>query len=162
MSFRFWYSCWAVIVFLLMCTRTFSQVHTLMEDRSLRSSSVTMKYRLFVPENYNPQQKYPFIVVMHGVGEKGSDNTIQVDREDLASTWIADSLQNRVPHFVMGPHLSWGNTSAIEIVHSIIDSLKREFTIDTNRLYVAGLSMGARGVFNHRSTFNSNGESGAI
>jgi hypothetical protein len=42
----------------------------------------------------------------------GNDYTIQVDREDLVSTWIADSLQNRVSHFVMAPQcpsdLSWG------------------------------------------------------
>lgn len=129
----------------------FSQVHNAMEDRSFTASSVTMKYRLFVPKNYDPAKKYPLIVTMHGVGEKGSDNTRQVDLEDIVSTWIADSLQNKVPHFVMGPQcpseLSWGG-SATEMVHDVIDSLKREFSLDTNRLYAVGLSMGARGTFN--------------
>ncbi len=91
-------------------------------------------------------------MAMHGVGEKGDDNNIQVDWEDLASTWIADSLQDRVPHFVMAPQcpidLSWGSSAAIQIVHDIIDSLKNEFSLDTNRLYTVGLSMGARGTFN--------------
>lgn len=122
-----------------------------MEDRSFTASSVTMKYRLFVPKKYDPAKKYPLIVTMHGVGEKGSDNTRQVDLEDIVSTWIADSLQIKVPHFVMGPQcpsdLSWGGP-ATKMVHDIIDSLKHEFSVDTNRLYAVGLSMGARGTFN--------------
>ncbi len=151
MNYQNRYFVWVVFIPLIAIGQAFTQVHTAMEDRSFQSGSIRMMYRLFVPENYDPSEKYPFLVVMHGVGEKGDDNTIQVDHEDLASTWIADSLQNRVPHFVMGPQCpsnnSWGG-SAINTVHEIIDSLKREFSLDTNRLYAAGLSMGARGVFN--------------
>jgi predicted peptidase len=129
-----------------------AQPSKVMQGRSFKSGSVTMMYRLFIPKNYDPQKQYPFLVATHGVGEKGNDNTRQVDLEDLASTWIADSLQNRVPHFVMAPQcpsdLSWGHADAINMIHGIIDSLKREFSVDTNRLYSVGLSMGARGVFN--------------
>ncbi|NLD93821.1 MAG: hypothetical protein GX639_14285 [Fibrobacter sp.] len=88
---------------------------------------------------------------MHGVGERGNDNTRQVDLEDLVSTWIADKIQDENPAFVMGPQcpgdLYWGGVTT-QTVHKIIDSLKREFSLDTNRLYAVGLSMGARGVFN--------------
>lgn len=104
-----------------------------------------------MPKNYDKSKKYPLTVTMHGVGERGSNNTSQVDLEDLVSTWIADDIQEKNPHFVMGPQcpsdLYWGGV-ATAAVHSIIDSLKREFSIDTNRLYAVGLSMGARGVFN--------------
>lgn len=129
-----------------------AQVHNSMQGRSFKLASENMVYRLFVPKDYSASRKYPLMVAMHGVGEKGNDNNIQVDREDLASTWIADSLQARVPHFVMVPQcpsdLSWGSSVAIKGVHDIIDSLKREFSLDTNRIYVAGLSMGGRGTFN--------------
>lgn len=129
-----------------------AQVHTRMDGRSYRQGNTTMMYRLFIPKDYDAGKRYPFVVATHGVGEKGNDNTIQVDREDLVSTWIADSLQNRVPHFVMAPQcpseLSWGHSQAIAMIHAIIDSLKTEFSLDTNRLYSVGLSMGARGVFN--------------
>lgn len=132
-------------------TQPFSQVHKSMQDRSFTNGSTTVKYRLFVPKNYDPSKKYPFIVTMHGVGEKGNNNTSQVDLEDLVSTWIADKIQSENPVFVMGPQcpsdLFWGGV-ATQTVHKIIDSLKREFSLDTNRLYAVGLSMGARGVFN--------------
>lgn len=129
-----------------------AQVHTRMQGRTYTAPGITMAYRLFVPANYDRSKAYPFLVAMHGVGEKGNDNTRQVNLEDLVSTWIADSLQNREPHFVLGPQcpteLSWGSDVAITAVHAIIDSLKREFSLDTNRLYAVGLSMGARGTFN--------------
>lgn len=122
-----------------------------MQDRSFTFGSTKIRYRLFVPANYDPSKKYPLIVTMHGVGEKGNDNTRQVDLEDIVSTWIADKIQKETPHFVMGPQcpadLFWGGV-ATQAVHKIIDSLRREFSLDTNRLYAVGLSMGARGVFN--------------
>src|SRR5690349_13402971 len=31
------------------------------------------KYGLFIPKNYNPKEKWPTIVFLHGVGEGGSD-----------------------------------------------------------------------------------------
>jgi predicted peptidase len=151
MRFKLHFSGWMLLILTITVSQVFSQVHKSMQDRSFTSGSVTVKYRLFVPKNYDVSKKYPLIVTMHGVGEKGNDNTRQVDLEDLVSTWIADNLQKETPHFVMGPQcpsdLSWGG-GATATVHKIIDSLKREFSIDTNRLYAVGLSMGARGVFN--------------
>ena len=151
MHLEFRHAGWIVFILQLVIGQAFSQVHTSMEERSYTSSSITVKYRLFVPKNYDPNKKYPLTVTMHGVGERGDDNTRQVDLEDLVSTWIADDVQTEVPHFVMGPQCPsstyWGG-AATEAVHLIIDSLKREFSLDTNRLYAVGLSMGARGVFN--------------
>lgn len=142
---------WVAIVLSFAIGQTFAQVHTSMEDRSFSSSSLSMKYRLYVPKNYDRNKKYPLIVTMHGVGERGNDNTRQVDLEDLVSTWMADAVQKETPHFIMGPQcpgdLYWGGATT-RMVHDIIDSLKREFPLDTNRLYAVGLSMGARGVFN--------------
>jgi len=135
----------------LAATAARSQVRNSFQARSHNTPAVSMVYRLFVPEDYSADRRYPLLVALHGVGEKGNDNAIQVDREDLGSTWIADSLQARVPHFVLVPqcpaNLSWGG-AAIDGIHAIIDSLKREFRLDTNRLYAVGLSMGARGTFN--------------
>ncbi len=132
----------------------------LFEARTYKiSSTVTMSYRLFKPKNYNPAQKYPMVVCLHGIGERGSDNRIQVDREDLAHPWIDDTVQARVPHFVMVPQCPanlywWSSTSGTgpisvpaQGVVDLIDSLKREFSLDTTRLYITGLSMGGMGTW---------------
>lgn len=151
MRFQLRLTGWLALILTIPVAQGFSQVHTSMQNRSFSSPSLKIMYRLFVPKNYDPTKKYPLTVTMHGVGERGNDNTRQVDLEDLVSTWIADDVQKETPHFVMGPQcpadLYWGGATTT-MVHDIIDSLTREFSIDTNRLYAVGLSMGARGVFN--------------
>lgn len=75
-----------------------------MQARSVKPASTDMVYRLFVPQNHTPSQKYPIVVALHGIGERGNDNRFQVDRVDLAHPRIKDSIQARVPHFIMLPH----------------------------------------------------------
>jgi predicted peptidase len=103
---------------------------------------------------YDSTKKYPIVVALHGGGERGTDNVIQLTREELAQPWVRDSVQAKHPHFVMIPQcttgLAWspsntwdGNRSRPNIgIVRILDSLKREFSLDTTRFYVVGLSMG--------------------
>ena len=35
--------------------------------------------RLYVPSGYNPAQQYPLILFLHGFGERGTNNTAQVN-----------------------------------------------------------------------------------
>lgn len=120
-------------------------------------ASDSMKYRLYVPANYNPAQKYPIVVALHGIGERGFDNSIQLTREELAQPWVRDSVQAKHPHFVMVPQcptnqLWWpsgtwqGSRSKPNImITEALDSLKRAYSLDTTRFYVVGLSMGGFG-----------------
>lgn len=129
------------------------------QARSVRLQSTTMQYRLFVPAGYSASKRYPIVVSLHGVGERGSDNRAQVDREDLAHPWIEDTVQARVPHFIMVPqcpaNLTWGGmqgagntlSETAQGIVDALDSLRREFSLDTNRYYLTGLSMGAAGSY---------------
>lgn len=132
----------------------------LFQARTTRLPGTTMHYRLFIPKDYSPAKKYPVVVALHGVGERGTDNRVQVDREDLAHPWIEDTVQAKVPHFVMVPQCppdsTWGGMRGVanslggagQGIVDILDSMKREFAVDTNRFYLAGLSMGAGGGYN--------------
>lgn len=140
------------------CRAQSSRESELMQARTVKLASTTMGYRLFVPKNYSASNKYPIVVCLHGIGERGNDNRGQVDREDLAHPWIEDSIQTRVPHFVMVPQcpssLTWSGTSGAGTlsetgkgIMDAIDSLKREFSLDTNRFYITGLSLGGAGTY---------------
>ena len=136
-----------------------TQESSLMDARSIKLPSATMYYRLFKPKNYDATKRYPIVVCLHGIGERGSDNKAQVDREDLAHPWIEDSIQARVPHFVMVPQcpsaLTWGGMSGGtggisetgKGILDALDSLKKEFSLDTNRFYITGLSLGGAGTY---------------
>jgi predicted peptidase len=119
--------------------------------------SDSMKYRLYVPVGYNPAQKYPIVVALHGIGERGYNNVNQLTLEELAQPWVRDSVQAKHPHLVMIPQcptnqLWWasntwdGNRSKPNImITELLDSLKKEFSLDTTRFYAVGLSMGGFG-----------------
>ncbi|MEO7426709.1 MAG: hypothetical protein ABI036_16080 [Fibrobacteria bacterium] len=138
------------------CRAQSTQESQRMLARSVKLASTTMVYRLFVPKDYVASKKYPIVVCLHGIGERGNDNRGQVDREDLAHPWIEDSIQARVPHFIMVPQcpstLTWSAStgSLSETGKGIIDaldSLKREYSLDTNRFYLTGLSLGGAGTY---------------
>lgn len=129
------------------------------EARTHTSTTVTMAYRLFKPVGYDSTKTYPIVVALHGIGERGNNNVNQLTLEELAQPWVRDSVQAEHPHFVMIPqcpsNLFWwpsftndGPTSApILGVVEILDSLKREFSLDTTRFHAVGLSMGGFGTF---------------
>ena len=112
------------------------------------ANSVTLPYRLFVPVNYNPATRYPLVTALHGNGERGTDNTRQFVF-NVAKQWIADSIQARVPHFIFAPHtaVGWTNSAERLTVMEIIRALKQEFSLDTTRFYIGGLSAGAMGTW---------------
>ncbi len=122
---------------------------------TLRADSI--KYRLFKPANYDTTKRYPIVVALHGIGERGYNNINQLTLEELAQPWVRDSVQAKHPHFVMVPQCptspfwwasnTWDGTRSKPNsgIVEILDSLKREFKLDTTRFYVVGLSMGGFG-----------------
>ena len=38
----------------------------------------TLPYRILLPKNFNPQNTYPLLIVLHGAGERGNDNESQL------------------------------------------------------------------------------------
>lgn len=120
--------------------------------RSLTTAQGTLPYRLFVPKNYLAAQKYPLVITFHGIGERGTDNVVQITSHRIAESWAEDTNQARNPCFVVSPQCpttsDWGYSGmAMQISLKIIDSLTRAFSIDTNRLYATGLSLGGMGTW---------------
>jgi predicted peptidase len=120
----------------------------------------TIPYRLFVPENYNPAIAYPLMLCLHGSGERGADNHRQITTNKMATSWADSINQIKNPCFVVAPQCpvdeEWISglefdhfpiTSNMSTVMNILDSLAREFNIDTNRIYITGLSMGGFGTW---------------
>jgi predicted peptidase len=117
----------------------------------------SMKYRLFKPANYDSTKVYPIVVALHGIGERGYNNVNQLTLEELAQPWVRDSVQAKHPHFVMVPQCptnqlwwpsgTWSGTRSKPniMITEVIDSLKKEFKLDTTRFYAVGLSMGGFG-----------------
>ena len=123
----------------------------------------TLPYRLFVPWNFNPSADYPIVVFLHGANVRGRDNYRQLKGSGLPaiSFMVSNELQKDFPSLVVVPQAStkwvrqWALVESpganrkepLELAVELIESLKQEFNIDTRRIYLTGVSMGAFGVW---------------
>lgn len=127
-------------------------------------ASYSMPYRLFIPEDYDPGKTYPLVLFLHGAGERGADNNIQIDANRGARLWAEKVNQAAHPCFVLAPQCpsdkQWVNTNwsygsysidkvpvstELKMVKDIIETLMKNYKIDANQLYITGLSMGGYG-----------------
>jgi predicted peptidase len=118
-----------------------------------------MPYRLFVPANYDASQKYPLILWLHGAAGRGSDNLKQISggNENGTHIWTTPANQAQLPAFVLAPQCPedhfWSEPEMNEIspqlqmALDILASVQMEFSIDLDRIYLAGQSMGGLGVW---------------
>ena len=113
-----------------------------------------MVYQLYSPEltfdsdgNY-PGEPLPLVVFLHGSGERGSDNQLQMER----ALWFAEPrVQDKYPSFILAPQCPlerwWSPELQTKQVRAIIDRLMAEYPIDPDRVYITGLSMGGFGTW---------------
>ncbi|HUG70263.1 MAG TPA: prolyl oligopeptidase family serine peptidase [Pirellulaceae bacterium] len=133
------------------------------EMRVFESEQGSLPYRLLRPKNYDASRRYPLVIFYHGAGERGDDNVKQLvhGMNDLAS----DDVMDKYPCFVIAPQCpdedQWVDTPWTADAHQmpekptepmrlsleLMTSLQSEFSIDEDRLYVTGLSMGGFGVW---------------
>ena len=121
----------------------------------INNENDTLRYRLLRPLHYNLNQKYPLVVLLHHGGSHGSDNVKQV--EGTFAPFLSDYNNIRkYPAFLFVPQCPDGSSflsPAIELLtFEAMHELEQEFTIDTNRRYVVGLSGGGFGSWHFLGT----------
>ena len=132
----------------------------------------TLPYRIMYPINYDTKKQYPIIFFMHGAGERGSNNDLQLIH---GSKLFADSANRvRFPAIVVFPQCPandfWANIKMLKartdstpnqfeyassgdprkslaLASQLMDSLAGLKTVNNKRIYIGGLSMGGMGTF---------------
>ena len=116
-------------------------------SRTLVTADHSRKYTVFVPHNYNPAQRYPAIVFLHGIGEAGSDAdaNLHVGIGPLVARRAAD-----FPFIVVFPQSTgdWSPDSqnAADAI-ATLEQCKRDYAIDADRVFLTGLSTGGYGTW---------------
>jgi len=118
-----------------------------------------LPYRLYVPLGYDANRKYPLLLWLHGGDGRGSDNVRQLNGGNQIGTHFlaGKQVQLKFPMFVLLPQCpsndNWSDpdlnqpTKWLELTMSALAQVQKEFSIDPNRLYLAGQSMGGLGVW---------------
>ena len=112
------------------------------------ASSGKLNYGFYIPENYDSTKIYPLVMYLHGFN---NTNTVYLN-------WYNSDLQAKTPCFVYTPKTppDWADWSGwndyklsepMTVSIHVLDSLIKKYPIDTNRLYVYGISMGGEGTF---------------
>lgn len=124
----------------------------------------TLAYRLLVPD-YDTMRKYPLVVFLHGSGERGTDNEAQLKWG--AMNFATDQAMAAHQAIVLAPQCPpgarWDNfertggsrkltlkptpSKQVAVLIDLIRQLTKQMAIDTNRIYITGLSMGGFGTF---------------
>ena len=134
------------------------------EARTFSSASgASLPYRLLKPHGYDPSRKYPLVLILHGAGERGTDNAAQL--KHAAPVFSAPGVREEYPAFVVVPQcppgqkwvdIDWASdtpeqpaepNAVSRLVMELLAAVQQEFNIDPDRLYLTGLSMGGYGTW---------------
>jgi len=101
-------------------------------------------YLKYTPKKKAENGKYPLVVFMHGAGERGTTDGAELDLV-ARHGWFGDVAQGKeFPFMMVGPQCPrthfWGEY--IESLNRFLDTIIAENDIDTDRIYLTGLSMG--------------------
>lgn len=124
-----------------------------------------MPYRLFLPPDYNSTKKYPLLLSFHGAGSRGNDNVKQL--RPWVAGWMDEYVQKEHPCIILMPQCpikkQWVNvpwkegsykmsnipiSNSLKLTKKILDKIVKEESVDKERIYVMGASMGGYGTWN--------------
>ncbi|MEU1939300.1 prolyl oligopeptidase family serine peptidase [Streptomyces coeruleorubidus] len=129
------------------------------------SAGFELDFRLYQPAGFirNPQTRtrYPLVITLHGGGEVADNNMTQLTSNRVAVTFAKPERQRRDPAFVLSPQIplprpmdgpdgtDWTDAKVQAALIELIDTFVREHSrnVDTDRLYLVGLSSGGRGIY---------------
>ena len=126
------------------------QVLTYLSD----TDDTDQPYALYLPRAYDPARKYPLVVSLHGAGSNHRLNLRRVfGRGNAAAESDIEASRYFPPlrdvDFIVASPFARGTMGyqgiAEKDVYDVLADVKRRFSIDDDRVYLTGLSMGGGG-----------------
>jgi predicted peptidase len=123
----------------------------------------SLPYRLLYPLRYNKHKRYPIVLFLHGAGQRGTDNEVQLTGVPKALTdssgrekypcfiFVPQCPKKDVwvkfPHFPESLQTTTLPTLSAQAALGQLDLLISQLPVDRKRVYVIGYSMGGEGAF---------------
>ena len=107
-------------------------------------------YNLYIPKDYDPNRKYPLVQFIHDAGACGKDTRLALAQGLGALVWASPEVQAEHPCFVFAPQFDgppivdddWNVDERLEDAKEALDNVLELYSIDRNRVYTTGQSMG--------------------
>ena len=114
------------------------------------SELVDLPYRFLLPADYNPANAYPVVLFLHGSSEMGNDNEAQLTTNGIGFFNLIQDGWDTHRCLLVVPQANatdgWNGNTIGQAVRAIRD-LATRYSIDLNRIYVTGPSMGGYGTW---------------
>lgn len=162
-----------ILFFVLISATVFGQQtidKSLFEKKEFKGADgQSLLYRILYPEGYDKTKKYPLILFLHGAGERGDDNELQLTHG--IGLFLNPDNRSKFPAIVIFPQCpkenSWNSMVAdrtktpvemsfdntrepkgpLVMSIALVNQMINEGCADPKRIYVMGLSMGGMGTF---------------
>jgi len=107
-----------------------------------------LAYHLLMPEDYDPSISYPLVVFLHGAGERGDSLAPVLPYNGTYEFMETASDHTYFMLIPQAPAYTWWTDSPLkQRVVELVSATQGQFSIDPDRIYIAGLSMGAFGMW---------------
>jgi predicted peptidase len=105
-----------------------------------KTRRITVNYLLFLPKGYDAKagKRWPTILFLHGVGERGT-NIWKVTTHGPPKRVIDHP---DFPFLLVSPQCPEDQRWSKDVLLALLDDVIAKYAVDTNRLYLTGLSMG--------------------
>ncbi|MGA8153321.1 MAG: dienelactone hydrolase family protein [Terriglobales bacterium] len=138
-----------LLLLLLIAVPAFGRKHeTGFLNRAVVIGGQDYRYEVFVPEKFDRHKKWPVILFLHGVGERGDDGVLETD------VGIAHAIRHNAANFpfiVVMPQCRkdshWIHSNMQAQALDALEKSVKEFNGDRSRIYLTGLSMGGYGTW---------------
>jgi predicted peptidase len=116
-------------------------------ERSVKLGDHQYRYRVWLPPHYTKLHHWPVILYLHGSGERGDDNALQLT-SGLAPALdkFADRYRSVIVFPQCGFNQEWYGDMELLASAALEDAI-REFHGDRRRVYLTGVSMGGSGAW---------------
>ena len=112
-------------------------------------TGTSLQYQLYVPENYDETQSYPMIQFIPDSSVVGRDASYVLTQGWGGLIWATEEEQEKHPAFVVVPVFTetvvddnFNHSAQIDVAIRLLQSITETYSIDTNRIYTTGQSMG--------------------
>jgi predicted peptidase len=109
------------------------------------SHELTANYLLHLPPDYKPKakQRWPLMIFLHGAGERGTNLSL------VTKHGPPKVVKNKTdfPFILVSPQCPEGERWDNETIMALLAHVTDKYRVDTNRIYLTGLSMGGFGTW---------------
>ena len=107
---------------------------------------IKASYLLYLPKDYGKDtaKKWPLILFLHGSGESGSD----VEKVKVHGPPKLVAAGKEMPFIVVSPQAPTPRVGwQVETLNTLLDDVIQKYSVDEDRVYLTGLSMGGFGTW---------------